>query len=616
MASRQQTAQVASLPAPIGGLNARDAIANMDPNDAVVIDNFFVQPSWVETRNGYSVLGTFTGLCQTLMAYGSIAGTNQLYAAVNNAGARSIFRTDNASGGSVGAAIIGGATFALAGVAITGTAGQFSCTASSALLFVNQTVTISGTFGGTGSITGYANPTTYLISATNGSTTFTLKTQAGVAIVTTAGTPTGLTYTVTNVQAITNTRYDWVQFGTGSAEVLYALNGADNPLLYDGTNWYSVSGTSATYALTGVTPSTLISAATYKQRLWFIAKNSMDVWYLAQNTIAGALTQLNLAANFTLGGQLVMIITVSIDNAGGTNDYIAFVTNQGEVAVFSGYDPSSVNTWSLSAKFRIGRPITNGRRGWQKMGSDALMIGADGFILMSEALLTDRSQTKNAVSDKIRSAVSSDILNYAANLGWQVILFPMGGKVIVNVPTTTDNSSYQYVMNTLNQAWSTWNKVNNGYNAFCWENMGDGLYFGSNGFVAQADHTESDGTQAITCTCQQAFNYFGDPGKLKRFTQARCIFLADGNMQAAISMGIDFGPPPAYRSIPLHTGSNTLWGSLWGSNWGGSLKLSKRWAGVAGIGYSGSIAMATSVKNTQGQWQGSNIMYEPGGPFG
>jgi len=85
-------------------------------------------------------------------------------------------------------------TATLAGVKITGTAGQFSCTATQ--LSVGQTITISGTLGGTGSITGYTNPTTYRISATNGTTTFTLVTAAGSAIVTTAGTPTGLTYTV------------------------------------------------------------------------------------------------------------------------------------------------------------------------------------------------------------------------------------------------------------------------------------------------------------------------------------------------------------------------------------------------------------------------------------
>ena len=84
-------------------------------------------------------------------------------------------------------------TTVLTGVVITGTAGQFSCTSTQ--LKVAQTVVISGTLGGTGSITGYSSPTTYVIAVTNGTTTFTLVTTAGAAIVTTAGTPTGLTYT-------------------------------------------------------------------------------------------------------------------------------------------------------------------------------------------------------------------------------------------------------------------------------------------------------------------------------------------------------------------------------------------------------------------------------------
>ena len=85
-------------------------------------------------------------------------------------------------------------TATLSGVKITGTAGQFSCTAS--VLVVGQSVKISGTAGGTGSITGYTDPSTYKIAATNGTTTFTLVTQFGQALTTTAGTPTGLTYTL------------------------------------------------------------------------------------------------------------------------------------------------------------------------------------------------------------------------------------------------------------------------------------------------------------------------------------------------------------------------------------------------------------------------------------
>lgn len=87
--------------------------------------------------------------------------------------------------------------FTLGTFALTGTGGQFSC--GVAALVPGQCVYISGAFGGTGSITGYANPTAYLIGVTNGSTTGTLTDLSGNPIVTTAGTPAGLTYSVSTL---------------------------------------------------------------------------------------------------------------------------------------------------------------------------------------------------------------------------------------------------------------------------------------------------------------------------------------------------------------------------------------------------------------------------------
>jgi len=96
--------------------------------------------------------------------------------------------------GVVGAAV--SAQNILSGVVIASTSGGFTNTASTSLISSGNLLTISGTLGGTGTITGYVNPTTYVISLTNGSTSFTLTTVSGAAIVTTTGTPTGLTYTI------------------------------------------------------------------------------------------------------------------------------------------------------------------------------------------------------------------------------------------------------------------------------------------------------------------------------------------------------------------------------------------------------------------------------------
>ena len=104
-------------------------------------------------------------------------------------------------------------------VQITGTRGQFSCDATS--LAVGQTVTISGTKGGTGTITGYANPTTYVISATNGSTTFTLTTTSGSAVITTVGTPSGLAYTLGTAFFVDSL---WTRLTVSDANFLAAYN--------------------------------------------------------------------------------------------------------------------------------------------------------------------------------------------------------------------------------------------------------------------------------------------------------------------------------------------------------------------------------------------------------
>lgn len=90
---------------------------------------------------------------------------------------------------------------ALAAVAVTGIAGQCSCTSTSGL-FVGQSVTVSGT--NTGSATGITSGVTYYIIATNYATTFTLSaTSGGSAITTTAGTTTGLIFTIGNYQKVT-----------------------------------------------------------------------------------------------------------------------------------------------------------------------------------------------------------------------------------------------------------------------------------------------------------------------------------------------------------------------------------------------------------------------------
>jgi len=128
---------------------------------------------------------------------------------------------------------------------------------SQAGLVNGQRLTISGTFGGTGSITGYTDPTTYVLTAVT-ATSATLTTTAGAAVVTTAGTPTGLTYTL-GVAPVTVTVSGFDVYGqamseaiTSSAAVSTAVSGLKAFYLITSVSVSGATGTALTVGTTNV----------------------------------------------------------------------------------------------------------------------------------------------------------------------------------------------------------------------------------------------------------------------------------------------------------------------------------------------------------------------------
>lgn len=97
-AARQKIAFTQTYPAPVSGWNARDALASMAPTDAVVLNNWYPRPSYVEFRGGYASHATgMTGNGKTLAVYNKLAGNNEMFAMTSSG----IY--DVSSAGAVGA---------------------------------------------------------------------------------------------------------------------------------------------------------------------------------------------------------------------------------------------------------------------------------------------------------------------------------------------------------------------------------------------------------------------------------------------------------------------------------------------------------------------------------
>ena len=395
-----------------------------------------------------------------------------------------------------------------------------------------------------------------------------------------------------------------------------AANGIDVPVIYNGSTWAQMS-------LTGVIPGNIASWTAWMGRLWCTLVNSTQVGYLGNSSIAGAVTTFDLGQTMSRGGFVNAISTWTQDSKQTVDEYIAFSTSRGQVIVYQGTDPSTANTFALVGVYDLGAPI--GRRCFLRISGNLWFICVDGVLPMSEMLLQDRAASaKVAPTTNIQNAMMNSARLYAGNFGWQFIEYARGQLAILNIPQVENQTSVQYVMNTLTGAWCQFT----GLNANCWEVLSDVPYFGSNdGKVYQWDYGSGDYTGSlnlsVTATVQTAFNYFESRGHLKRWTMVRPILTTDSSVTPGVGLNIDFGTgaPISIPSTVSSTGAQ--WDvALWDVDvWPIGSTTVANWTTVEGIGQCASIItqVATSDNGSANgvtlQLNGWDLIAEPGKAF-
>lgn len=509
------TGRTASVPAPVGGLNAVDSLAAMPPEDAVILDNFFPQPTYVQLRNGcLTYTQNLPGWVETLAPYNNKSGTEKI--------------------------------FGWSGTAV------YDCSASGLV---------------------------------------------GAPVVT----------------GLTNAQWESVNVPTPSGAYLYAANGVDKPLNYDGTTWVSVDAVS-TPAITGVTTTNLFCPQLWGSRLWFVEKNTTKAWYLPVQSVGGAATSFELAGQFSLGGYLAAIMTFSLSSTNSFDDYIGFLSSEGQLIVYQGTDPGSATTFARVGSYNSGKPI--GRRCWFKYGADAIILSSEGLVSVSRLIAIGVQQTKDTVSYKIQQLINADIRNYSTIYGWQGVVHPFGNKIIINVPVANNSKYHQYVMNTLTGAWCSYGLVNaSAWNAACFCVSGDRLFFGFSTVTCQADIGTLDyALNFIFGTAEPAFSYFGT-NREKRFTMARPVLLTDGLVYPALGLNLDFSTNVPTGTPTFAAPSGSAWDSaLWDAGiWSTNAVVQKNWQTVYGVGFAAAIYIQIAAQNVNVQWLSTDFVLEDGG---
>lgn len=414
---------------------------------------------------------------------------------------------------------------------------------------------------------------------------------------------------------------DYIQSGRNSARIIYTMfsnagnqfligcSGDDAPFSYEGTTVADLTMTGA-----GLTPEQLAYVFSFKGRLYFAQIGLLGFWYLPVGQIQGAMSYYDLSQVAKLGGYVVAITSFSLTDAGnGPQDYMLIVTSEGEYLVYGGFDPDNVNDWGLVGRYYAASPI--GRNCVLNYGTDIVILTLEGALPLSEIRkVQDANDERNAITSKLGSYLS-DLNIFADVYGWQPLLYPRKGMIILNVPISASvtGAYVQFVMNTNTGAWTRFT----GWNAICFTVWGRRLYFGdTNGVVHMADEGHADGAEDIRLECKQAYNIFddgygsGDMNKLFHF--ARLTVASEGTPAVSGELSVDFVEDQPDFAVVLESGGGDLWDvALWDiATWETGIRTQYVVVSLGKLGTAASLWLRASLNGTGLKWYTTKFIYE------
>jgi hypothetical protein len=404
--------------------------------------------------------------------------------------------------------------------------------------------------------------------------------------------------------------YSSSMFANSAGDFLVAVNGSNNRLLYDGSSW------STTPAITGVSSAALSYVWVFKNRQFFVEKDTMNAWCLAVDAIGGAAIQISLSGLFKKGGSLLFGETWSVDAGDGLDDVCVFISTTGEVAAFSGSDPADPNDWSAIGRYDIGRPL--GQNAHFRAGGDLIIATTDGLVPLSAAMdkdpaaLTLAAITRSIEEEWRRQAVARETSKY-----WSCVKWVARNMAIIGVPTVGASEIYCYVVNLLTGAWAKYT----GWDVSALAEMGSIVFFASPSggiFIAEAGGTD-DG-HAYASTFVGLYDHLGMPSAAKAVKMARSTWLYRKPFLPKLSFSFDYLPrlgtyPNAAIHPDLDVWDQGQWDvAMWDS--GTSLETVTRWVSVAGGGFA--VAPAVQITHSyasppEAELISIDLLYESGG---
>ena len=319
--------------------------------------------------------------------------------------------------------------------------------------------------------------------------------------------------------------------------------------------------------ITGPTGSTIVNGSNltyvwkYRNRWFFIEGGSMNAWYLPTYAIGGQLQQIPLSGSTTKGGKLLAGFSWSIDAGDGIDDKCVFMTDQGELLIFTGSDPSTASNWRQEGRYTTAVPL--GMNAWTQVGGDVLIATTEGIVPISASITKDIAQLDlSAITKPIKSLWRNEVA-LKRSLPWTMCKWDEYGALFVTWPSGIHGNQYCGLVNVATGAWARYT----GWDAMCFGRIRGDMFFGTQtGAIMEANKTGMDNGQQYTAVMVGGWEMFSSQSTTIVWRQARASFVARAGepflpqLSATVDYDIVIPPPPPAGIDP---GPADLWDQGW-----------------------------------------------------
>jgi len=368
----------------------------------------------------------------------------------------------------------------------------------------------------------------------------------------------------------TSGNYVASQLANQSGDHMLVCNeGGDYVMHFDGTTWTTFNSNQI-HTDPALTPPpsclnghNLTYVWKYRGRYFFIEGGSMNAWCLPVNSFQGQLIMIPLAGAATKGGKLLCGFTWSIDAGDGIDDKCVFMTDQGELLIFTGSDPATSTNWRQEGRYATSTPL--GMNCHTPIGGDVLIATVDGIIPISASITKDTAQLELAAITRAIKPMWRKEVDAKRALPWTMSKWDERGYLLVTWPGGLPGA---YTMGAVNIATGAWARFT-GWDAMCFGRLRADLFFGTqDGRIVQAEITGTDNGVPYTCTMVGGWEMFSSQSATIVWRQARASFAARAGepfqpqLSAATDYVITIPTPPSAAPDPgpLDVWDQGVWG--------------------------------------------------------